>query len=63
MHILANGAGRNLRSTIMNRLNITVMKGQILEKTGKTPVRTNAAALACPVCRNRLESPYACREQ
>lgn len=26
MHILANGAGRNLRSTIMNHLNIRIMK-------------------------------------
>lgn len=25
MHILANGAGRNLRSTIMNHLNIRIM--------------------------------------
>ena len=26
MHILANGAGRNLRSTIMNHLNIRIME-------------------------------------
>ena len=26
MHVLANGAGRNLRSTIMNHLNIRIMK-------------------------------------
>ena len=26
MHILANGAGRNLRSTIINHLNIRIMK-------------------------------------
>ena len=26
MHILANGAGRNLRSTITNHLNIRIMK-------------------------------------
>lgn len=26
MHILANGAGRNLRSTIMNHLKIRIMK-------------------------------------
>lgn len=32
MHILANGAGRNLRSTIMNHLNIRIMKEQILKK-------------------------------
>lgn len=25
MHVLANGAGRNLRSTIMNHLNIRIM--------------------------------------
>lgn len=32
MHILANGAGRNLRSTIINHLNIRIMKEQILKK-------------------------------
>lgn len=32
MHILANGAGRNLRSTITNHLNIRIMKEQILKK-------------------------------
>nr|DAE95626.1 MAG TPA: hypothetical protein [Caudoviricetes sp.] len=26
MHILANGAGRNLRSTITNQINIRIMK-------------------------------------
>ena len=41
MHILANGAGRNLRSTIMNHLNIRIMKEQILKKIGKTLVRIN----------------------
>lgn len=41
MHILANGAVRNLRSTIMNRLNIRIMKGQILKKIVKTLVRIN----------------------
>lgn len=41
MHVLANGAGRNLRSTIMNHLNITIMKEQILKKIGKTLVRIN----------------------
>nr|UWG84309.1 MAG: hypothetical protein [Bacteriophage sp.] len=41
MHILANGAGRNLRSTIMNHLNIRIMKEQILRKIGKTLVRIN----------------------
>ena len=40
MHILANGAGRNLRSTIINHLNIRIMK-QILKKIGKTLVRIN----------------------
>ena len=29
MHILANGAGRNLRSTITNHLNIRIMKQRI----------------------------------
>ena len=32
MHILANGAGRNLRSTITNHLKIRIMKEQILKK-------------------------------
>ena len=32
MHILANGAGRNLRSTITNHLNIRIMKEHILKK-------------------------------
>ena len=41
MRILANGAGRNLRSTIMNHLNIRIMKEQILKKIGKTLVRIN----------------------
>lgn len=41
MHILANGAGRNLRSTITNHLNIRIMKEQILKKIGKTIVRIN----------------------
>lgn len=41
MHVLANGAGRNLRSTIMNHLNIRIMKEQILKKIGKTLVRIN----------------------
>lgn len=41
MHILANGAGRNLRSTIINHLKIRIMKEQIPKKTGKTPVRIN----------------------
>lgn len=41
MHILANGAGRNLRSTIINHLNIRIMKEQILKKIGKTLVRIN----------------------
>lgn len=41
MHILANGAGRNLRSTNMNHLNIRIMKEQILKKIGKTLVRIN----------------------
>lgn len=61
MHILANGAGRNLRSTIMNHLKIRIMKEQILKKIGKTLVRINVtdqsaedaydeAALACLVC-------------
>lgn len=31
MHILANGAGRNLRSTIMNQLKIRIMKQRIKE--------------------------------
>lgn len=65
MHILANGAGRNLRSTIMNHLKIRIMKEQILKKIGKTLVRinvtdqsaedaydelVNSTALACLVC-------------
>lgn len=41
MHVLANGAGRNLRSTIMNHLNTRIMKEQILKKIGKTLVRIN----------------------
>lgn len=41
MHILANGAGRNLRSTIMNHFKIRIMKEQILRKIGKTLVRIN----------------------
>lgn len=41
MHILANGAGRNLRSTIMNHFKIRIMKEQILKKIGKTLVRIN----------------------
>ena len=41
MHVLANGAGRNLRSTITNHLNIRIMKEQILKKIGKTLVRIN----------------------
>lgn len=41
MHVLANGAGRNLRSTIKNHLNIRIMKEQILKKIGKTLVRIN----------------------
>lgn len=41
MHILANGAGRNLRSTITNHLNIRIMKEKILKKIGKTLVRIN----------------------
>lgn len=32
MHILANGAGRNLRSTITNHFKIRIMKEQILKK-------------------------------
>lgn len=44
MHILANGAGRNLRSTIMNHLNIRIMKEQILKKIGKTLVRIDQSA-------------------
>lgn len=90
MHILANGAGRNLRSTIMNHLNIRIMKEQILKKIGKTLVRINVTDQSAEdaydelvnssprlfgmlssiyrrkirlVCRNRLKSPYACREQ
>lgn len=31
MHILANGAGRNLRSTIMNHFKIRIMKQRIKE--------------------------------
>lgn len=31
MHVLANGAGRNLRSTIINHLNIRIMKQRINE--------------------------------
>lgn len=41
MHVLANGAERNLRSTIMNHLKIRIMKEQILKKIGKTLVRIN----------------------
>lgn len=41
MHILANGAARNLRPTITNHLNIRIMKEQILKKIGKTLVRIN----------------------
>lgn len=41
MHILANGAGRNLRSTITNHFKIRIMKEQILKKIGKTLVRIN----------------------
>lgn len=41
MHVLANGAGRNLRSTIKNHLKIRIMKEQILKKIGKTLVRIN----------------------
>lgn len=41
MHVLANGAGRNLRSTIMNHLNIRIMKEHILKKIGKTLVCIN----------------------
>ena len=32
MHILANGAGRNLRSTITNHLNIRIMRKRIYFK-------------------------------
>ena len=32
MHILANGAGRNLRSTIINHLNIRIMRKRIYFK-------------------------------
>lgn len=31
MHVLANGAGRNLRSTIINQINIRIMKQRIKE--------------------------------
>ena len=31
MHVLANGAGRNLRSTIINHLKIRIMKQRIKE--------------------------------
>lgn len=41
MHILANGAVRDHRSTIMNHLKIRIMKEQILKKIGKTLVRIN----------------------
>ena len=32
MHVLANGAGRNLRSTITNHLNIRIMRKRIYFK-------------------------------
>ena len=43
MHILANGAGRNLRSTITNHLNIRIMKEQIFEKIKNALVCYNIA--------------------
>ena len=43
MHILANGAGRNLRSTITNHLNIRIMKAQIFEKIKNALVCYNIA--------------------
>lgn len=46
MHILANGAGRNLRSTIMNHLNIRIMKEQILKKIENVIIRVKSKASA-----------------
>lgn len=42
MHILANGAGRNLRSTITNHLNIRIMKEQILKKIENVIIRVKS---------------------
>ena len=54
MHVLANGAGRNLRSTITNHLNIRIMKEQILKKIGKTLVRINVTDQSAEDAYNEL---------
>lgn len=54
MHILANGAGRNLRSTIMNHLKNRIMKEQILKKIGKTLVRINVTDQSAEDAYNEL---------
>ena len=54
MHILANGAGRNLCSTIMNHLKNRIMKEQILKKIGKTLVRINVTDQSAEDAYNEL---------
>ena len=54
MHILANGAGRNLRSTITNHFKIRIMKEQILKKIGKTLVRINVTDQSAEDAYNEL---------
>jgi hypothetical protein len=54
MHILANGAGRNLRSTITNHFKIRIMKEQILKKIGKTLVRINVTEQSAEDAYNEL---------
>lgn len=46
MHILANGAGRNLRSTIMNHFKIRIMKEQILKKIENVIIHVKSKASA-----------------
>lgn len=54
MHILANGAVRDHRSTITNHFKIRIMKEQILKKIGKTLVRINVTDQSAEDAYNEL---------
>lgn len=46
MHILANGAGRNLRSTIINHLNIRIMSTFVTWRTVENNGNSKSVSIA-----------------
>lgn len=57
MHVLANGAGRNLRSTIINHLNIRIMKEQILKKIENVIIRVKSKESAESAYNGLIKQP------